>query len=169
MPDTALPASEPRRSRRQFLVLPRYQMQFALLLVVFQFNVGLVYQGILQMRVVEIAEQSGNLAVFLNTNLWNAILPWMLAASTGVAAFVYIAGLLFSNSIVGPIPRLRNALGRMAAGDYSQRLEFRPGDALEDLARDVNQLAETLQRRVENRNEANDQVTTETIHESVPV
>jgi methyl-accepting chemotaxis protein len=150
MSDTTLPASAPRRSRRQFLVLPRYQMQFALLLVVFQFNVGLVYQGVLQMRVVEIAEQSGNLAVFLNTNLWNAILPWMLAASAGVAAFVYIAGLLFSNSIVGPIPRLRAALGRMAAGDYSARLEFRPGDALEDLARDVNQLAETLQRGVEN-------------------
>lgn len=135
--------------RRTVLVSPRYQMQFALLLVVFQFNVGMVYQGVLQMRVVEVAENSGNLAVFLNTNLWSALLPWMLAASAGVAALVYVAGLLFSNSIVGPLPRLRDALHRMAEGDYSTRLEFRPGDALEELAADVNRLAETLQGRVE--------------------
>lgn len=137
------------RRRSRFVVQPRYQIQFALLLVIFQFNVGIVYQGIMQMRVRQLAEEAGSLRNFMGMNLWNEALPWMLGVSAAVSVFVYLIGLYFSNSIVGPIPRLRRALHQLAEGDYSPRLKFRPGDALEDLADDVNRLAVTLQKRTE--------------------
>lgn len=147
-PDTSVVAPG-KRHRSRFVVKPGYQIQFALLLVIFQFNVGLVYQGIMQMRVREAAEVAGSLRAFLAMNLWNEVLPWMLGISAAVSVFVYLIGLYFSNSIVGPLPRLRKALHQMAEGDYSPRLKFRPGDALEDLADDVNHLAAILQERAE--------------------
>ena len=141
------PSPKSHRARRRFVVQPRYQIQFAILLVIFQFNVGIVYQGIMQMRVRQVAEQAGSLRNFLGMNLWNEALPWMLGVSAAVSVFVYLIGLYFSNTIVGPIPRLRRALRQIADGDYSPRLRFRPGDALEDLADDVNHLASSLEKR----------------------
>lgn len=133
--------------RRRFVVQPRYQVQFAVLLVIFQFNVGIVYQGIMQMRIRSLAEDAPSMAAFLQLNLWNEALPWMLVVSAAISVFVYLIGLFFSNTIVGPLPRLRAALHQITAGDYSPRLRFRPGDALEDLAQDVNELAASLDAR----------------------
>ncbi|HKK72512.1 MAG TPA: HAMP domain-containing protein [Candidatus Krumholzibacteria bacterium] len=140
-------SSKTHRPRRRFVVNRRYQVQFAILLVIFQFNVGILYQGILQMRVDAIAREAGTLADFTEMNLWNALLPSMLGISVVVALVSYVMGLFFSNSIVGPIPRLRTALQQIARGDFSPRLRFRPGDALEDVADDVNRLAAALDAR----------------------
>ncbi len=140
-------SSKTHRPRRRFVVNRRYQVQFAILLVIFQFNVGILYQGILQMRVGEIAQDAGTLANFTEMNLWNALLPSMLGISAVVALVTYVMGLFFSNSIVGPIPRLRAALQQIGRGDFSARLRFRPGDALEDVADDVNRLAAALDAR----------------------
>lgn len=139
------PAKKPRLLRRKWVVKPRYQLQFAVVLVFFQINVGIVYQGIMQLRVQQLAEEAGGLQEFLELNLWTAALPWMAAVSLGLALIVWMVGLFFSNSIVGPLPRAQSALKAMAKGDYSQRLKFRPGDALEDLATDINKLAQTLE------------------------
>lgn len=137
-------SSEGPTRRRRFVVQPRYQVQFAVLLVIFQFNVGIVYQGIMQMRIRTLAEDAPSMTSFLQLNLWNEALPYMLAVSAAISVFVYLMGLFFSNTIVGPLPRLRASLQQLAEGDYSPRLRFRPGDALEDLAQDVNHLAATL-------------------------
>jgi methyl-accepting chemotaxis protein len=135
---------KPRLLRRKWVVRPTYQNQFAVVLVAFQINVGLLYLGIMQFRMRSLLEQAGSLQVLLETNLWSAFLPWIAAISGALGAIVWMIGLFFSNSIVGPVPRLQRALQAMAAGDFSQRLKFRPGDALEDLATDVNALAERL-------------------------
>jgi len=140
-------ASHKPKRRKRFVVQPRYQIQFAVLLVIFQFNVGIIYQGIMQMRIRQLAEDSGSMRNFIQLNLWNEALPWMLGVSAAVSVFVYLIGLFFSNTIVGPIPRLREALAKIAEGDFSPRLRFRPGDALEDLADDVNHLASSLDAR----------------------
>lgn len=139
--------SRPKQHRRRFVVNPRYQMQFAILLVIFQFNVGILYQGIVQYRVRSVAEQSGSIHEFLQANLWNQVLPATLLVSAGVAVLVYLLGLFISSTMVGPIPRLSEALYRIGQGDFSPRLRFRPGDALEDLADDVNAMAVALDAR----------------------
>lgn len=153
---------KPHALRRKWVVRPTYQNQFAVVLVAFQINVGLLYLGIMQFRMRSLIEEAGSLKVLLDTNLWSAFLPWIAAISGALGGIVWLIGLFFSNSIVGPIPRLQKTLRAMAAGDYSQRLSFRPGDALEDLAADMNALAEEL----ESRHGSNGAAKIERVHEN---
>lgn len=148
------PSTRPRR--RKFVVKGVYQNQFAAAVVAFQINVGILYVGIMQFRVQQIVDRAYDVEALQTTNWWSAFLPWILVISFAVGIVVWGLSLYFSNTIVGPMPRLQNALRAMAAGDYSQRLKFRPGDAIEEVADDVNALAESLQARfdAERRNEA---------------
>ena len=138
-------ASKPaHQRRRRWLVKPRYQIFFGLVLVLFQIDVGLIYLAAMQQHARRVAEQSVDLPHFLDADLWTSGLPMVVVVSLVMGLAVYLLGLRFSHQIVGPLPRLSAALRAMAQGDYSQRLKFRPGDALEEIAADVNQLAEAL-------------------------
>ena len=137
-------SKRPRLLRRNWVVDKQYQNQFAIALVGFQINIGLLYLGVIQFRIHQLVGSAGTVGELTEMNWWTALLPWTVAISLVLGGIVWMVGLFFSNSIVGPIPRLQNALKAMAAGDYSQRLNFRPGDALEELAQDVNALAEKL-------------------------
>jgi methyl-accepting chemotaxis protein len=145
MESNAAPAT--RRRRRRWLVKPRYQIFFALVLVLFQIDVGLIYLAVTQHHARRVAEAAPDLQHFLDADLWFSGLPLVVAVSLIMGMVVYLLGLRFSNQIVGPLPRLSATLRAMAQGDYSQRLKFRPGDALEELAADVNHLAESLERK----------------------
>jgi nitrate/nitrite-specific signal transduction histidine kinase len=133
--------------RRRWVVKPRYQVYFAAMLVFLQIDVGLVYQAITQYRIHVLAEEAGSLQRFLDVDLWIACLPTVLLIALGMGVVVYFLGLRFSNQIVGPIPRLNQALRAMANGDFSQQLEFRADDALFDVAQEINNLAGALQQR----------------------
>ncbi len=43
---------------------------------------------------------------------------------------------------------MKKLLEAIGNGDFSQRITLRDGDALEDLAKSVNAMAETLQKRL---------------------
>ena len=60
---------------------------------------------------------------------------------------VFILGIRQSHRIVGPMNRIKRTLEAIGAGDFSQRITLRQGDALEDLAKSINQMAEALQQR----------------------
>jgi len=60
---------------------------------------------------------------------------------------VYILGIRQSHRIVGPMKRMQQTLLAIGAGNFSQRIVLREGDALEDLAKAINEMAEQLQRR----------------------
>lgn len=141
-------SSRPRpHARRQWVVVPHYQKQLAMALAILQINTGLLYLGVMQFRVRDLAERAIDQREFLNLNLWMEFLPWTLGISAVVAVVAWFLGLFFSNSIVGPIPRLRRFLLALGQGDFSQRLKLRPGDALEPLSLDLNRLAIALDKR----------------------
>lgn len=133
--------------RRQWVVVPKYQRQLATALAILQISTGLLYLGVIQFRVRDLAENARDLQGLLALNLWMEFLPWTLAISIALGALSWVMGLYFSNSIVGPIPRLRRFLNAVGEGDYSQRVKLRPGDAMEFLAEDLNQLAVNLEKR----------------------
>lgn len=61
---------------------------------------------------------------------------------------VLVAGLgavALANAFLTPIHRIAGATQRLTAGDYTARLPHKPGDEIDQLATDVNQLALTLQ------------------------
>ena len=60
---------------------------------------------------------------------------------------VFFLGIKQSHRIVGPMDRITRTLEAIGKGDFSQRLALRQGDALEGLAKAINKMAESLQRR----------------------
>jgi methyl-accepting chemotaxis protein len=60
---------------------------------------------------------------------------------------VFFLGIRQSHRIVGPINRIKRTLEAISNGDFSQRITLRQGDALEDLAKYINTMAESLARR----------------------
>ena len=65
-----------------------------------------------------------------------------------VLLFVILrAALIYSNRIVGPIPRVERQLDKVIAGDYSVRLKARDGDDLRVFIDKVNTILERLETK----------------------
>ncbi|MBI2104480.1 MAG: HAMP domain-containing protein [Candidatus Omnitrophica bacterium] len=60
---------------------------------------------------------------------------------------IFMLGIRQSHRVIGPMNRLKRALQAIGQGDFSQRVQLRQGDALEDLARSINKMVEQLQKR----------------------
>ncbi|RKZ12319.1 hypothetical protein DRQ53_08500 [bacterium] len=133
-----------KRPRRQWIVNPRFQFQFAAVLVLMHVNIGFLYQVALHYRTRKLAEEAGSLQAYLDIEPWVSLWPAMLISAVISGAVVFYIGVRFSNQIVGPLPRVTRALGDIAAGRPASHLKFRRGDVLEDLAIQVNSLSDSL-------------------------
>ncbi len=60
---------------------------------------------------------------------------------------VFYLGIRQSHRIVGPMNRIKRTLETIGQGDFTQRISLRQGDALEELAKSISQMAESLQHR----------------------
>ena len=60
---------------------------------------------------------------------------------------IWVLGIRQSHRIVGPMGRLKKMIEAIGNGDFSQRITLREGDALEDLAKSLNAMTESLQKR----------------------
>jgi methyl-accepting chemotaxis protein len=130
--------------RRQWIVNPRFQVQFAVILVILHINVGFLYQVVLHYRMRALAEDAGSLQGFLDIEPWTSIWPAMALSAVVSGVIVFLVGIRYSNQIVGPLPRISRTLQELAKGNNPSRLTFRPGDVLEQLAGDVNELADSM-------------------------
>ncbi|MFA6078797.1 MAG: methyl-accepting chemotaxis protein [Candidatus Omnitrophota bacterium] len=82
------------------------------------------------------------------------LLPAMKKVNIVVAVFVPIAmflllraALVYSNRIIGPIPRLERELDKVLAGDYSARIKTRDNDELKHFVDKVNLLVEKMEAK----------------------
>lgn len=144
------------RPRRQWIVNPRFQIQFAVVLVLLHINVGFLYQVALHYRMRALAESAGSLEAFLDIEPWLSIWPAMAFAALVSGVVVFFIGIRYSNQIVGPLPRVSNALRDLAAGKRPARLQFRPGDVLEELAYQVNAVSDTMHPQSAKQEDAGD-------------
>lgn len=133
-----------KRVRRTWISNPRYQIQFAVVLVLLNINVGFVYLIALNYRMRELAENAGSLRNFLAMDAWKSLWPAMLIASAISGIAVFLIGVRYSNQIVGPLTRVTQAMEQLASGSKPQRLKFRPGDVFEIIADNINQLSDSL-------------------------
>ncbi len=60
---------------------------------------------------------------------------------------IWVLGIRQSHRVVGPMNRLKKMIEVIAAGDYSPQITLRDGDALQDLAKTLNEMAQALQKR----------------------
>ena len=97
-------------------------------------------------------------SVFNEMLIPEAITVTLLPAMRKVNAVVIVAipvmlflilrrALIYSNRIVGPIPRLEREIDRALAGDYSVRIKARDKDELNRFVNKVNMLLEHLEER----------------------
>jgi nitrate/nitrite-specific signal transduction histidine kinase len=145
--------ADKRNARRKLVVNPRFQMKFALILVLLHVNVGFLYQIVLHQRVQNLAREAGSIDAFLALDPWSAIWPAMLMAGLISSVAVFFIGIRYSHQIVGPLPRVSRALRQISQGEQPERLQFRPGDVLEHLAAQVNRVADVARIQSESRQE----------------
>jgi methyl-accepting chemotaxis protein len=133
-------------ARRTTIIDRKYQFLFAFQVFVVHTIVVLSIVFIVQNRIGDhvlghrTAEIIGLEAVELD------LLSHILRVGVVTGVFVISLAFWFSHRIVGPLPRLRKALQSAGRGDFTVRLKFRPGDALEPLADDFNAAMISLQR-----------------------
>lgn len=133
--------------RKQYLVDPSYQLRFVTRVFLIVFVVAIIssiisssllwknmYRADLESRVPLIA----SLIAVATTLLIELLLAIPL---------VFFLGIRQSHRIVGPLTRIKRTIEAIGAGDFSQHITVRHGDALEDLAATINQMADNLRQR----------------------
>lgn len=75
--------------------------------------------------------------------------PSMLAL--GLVFFIanLVIAVLFTHKLVGPSYAFRRHIQHLMAGDYSSRVSLRKNDAFDEVAEDLNRLAEWMQEKEE--------------------
>ena len=86
--------------------------------------------------------QDAYLVALFRTVSWTMVLELIV-----LAPLVSVFGIRLSHKVAGPLVRIRAALADMAQGRFDIHIKLRKGDALTELAEDINRLAESLRNR----------------------
>lgn len=71
----------------------------------------------------------------------------VVAISLPVILFIILrAALIYSNRIIGPVPRIEREIDKVLAGDYSLRLKVRDNDELRHFVKKINMLLEEIKK-----------------------
>ena len=138
---------KPPFKRKQYLVDRGYQLRFVTRLFSIILSIAFascLFSSVLVWRNMYLPEPRSytSLVVALVAIATTLLIELLLAIP-----LVWFLGIRQSHRIIGPINRIKRTLEAIGAGDFSQRITVREGDALEDLAKSINKMAETLQQR----------------------
>ena len=141
-------ADKPEFVRKQYLVDRAYQLRFVarLLVVVFMIAMGssLIASAILWKSMYSNdLEQQAHIVSGLVGIAMTLLVELLLAVP-----ILYYLGIRQTHRVVGPLKRMSRAIEAIGQGDFSQRLVLRKGDVLEDLAKTINRMAESLQKKL---------------------
>jgi len=85
-------------------------------------------------------------ADFLRSNL-NLITNTLIICQAVLWLFSVFIGILVFHRIYGPVVPIVRHVKNLAQGDYASRVKLRKGDALEEIATALNELAEQLAKK----------------------
>src|SRR3989338_4264453 len=133
--------------RTQYLVDRGYQLRFVtrvfVVVLVVAVVSALISTGLLWMNMYRPdLEQSTTLVAALIAVATTLLIELLISIP-----LVYFLGIRQSHRVVGPVNRMKRVLEAIGAGDFSQRIIVRRGDALEDVAKTINEMAERLGKR----------------------
>jgi len=133
--------------RRQWLVDRRLQLRFVwavvflLLLSSLAVVGGMCWALWFTLYSFELLKDAPLVALF-NTVAWTVILELIF-----LIPLVVWVGILLTHKVAGPLVRIRATLSEMAKGNFDLHIKLRKGDALGELAEDINRLAAFLRSR----------------------
>ncbi len=150
---TSIVTSDERRKARNLLLQPRLQLKlpvqllfltaiFAVLVsVVLYFGFESLYkfvtmQGVMGEQLADaVRHQSHAIAI-----VFASLLVGYVLLTIGLSV-------LYLHKLVGPTVAFRRHINALKKGDFSSRIKLRKNDAFSDVATDLNELAEILERR----------------------
>ncbi len=135
-----------KQIRRQYLVDRAYQMRFVGHLFTAILAVAVIGSLISSVILWSNLEASSDTSTSLAVSLIAVAITLLFQLVVG-GGLVYYIGIRQSHRIVGPMIRIKRALEAIGAGDFTQRIQLRKDDALQDLAEAINKMAENLQQR----------------------
>ena len=132
--------------RKIILINPSYQLKFAFLISFAVFVSSLIYPLAIYDLFNNFLEAArGSMAITERVSEQRKSLFYLLAIwQLGFVSFVFIACILFSHKIAGPMYKLKKYLADFRDGIADYRLSFRRGDHFKDIAEDINLTLETL-------------------------
>ena len=70
----------------------------------------------------------------------------LLISAPVILVLILRRALIYSNRIVGPLPRIEREIDKVLAGDYTVRIKARDNDELNEFINKVNLLVEKIER-----------------------
>ena len=127
---------------------PKFQYKFSLIICSVVFLGSLIfpttiYELFEQMKAV----QPGNAEHYESSKY--TLLTILFSIELAFIGLVFIASLLMSHKIAGPMVKLKNYLSDVRAGEANYPLQFRDGDYFQDITEHVNQTVTHLQSQFE--------------------
>ena len=137
----------PPYKRRQYLVDRPYQLRFVTRVFLIVMAVAVAASLISSVLLCKglYATETGSQTLLVSTLL--AVAVTLLIELLLAVPLVFILGIRQSHRVVGPMNRLKQTLKAISEGDFTRRITLREGDALEDLAKAINEMAALLQQR----------------------
>ncbi len=141
----------PRRKSTNLLLQPALQLRLPLYLLLLTFAAGMllgVHTYLSYERLFAVAVEHTENPVHFEQIFGAQTADFLVGV--GAMGLVYVLALVvlsiaYLHKLVGPTVPLRRQLEALKNGDYSARVKLREGDALQDVARDLNELAEVLE------------------------
>lgn len=140
-------ANEPPYKRKQYLVDRAYQLRFVtrlFLVILLVATASALVSSVLVWRNTYTPGQTSYEVLIVSLV---AISSTLLIELLLAIPLIFVLGIRQSHRIVGPMNRIKQTLAAIGQGEFSRRITLRQGDALEELAGAINQMAERLQHR----------------------
>ena len=144
---TSAAMAQPAYRRKEYLVDRGYQLQFATRLFAVVFAVAVISALICATLLWKYTRAHGRPSDIIFITSLVAIAATLLIELLLAIPLIFFLGVRQSHRLIGPMKRLKATLEAIGKGDFSQRITLRPGDALEDLGRAINRMAQHLERR----------------------
>ena len=134
--------------RSIILINPKFQIKFSILVCVFLFISSIFYPLTIFDLVTKLVEQATANSPEMATKMLsykNNLIIVLALFQLGFTAITFIACLLFSHKIAGPIYKVQKYLSSIRDREGNGRLFFRNGDYFPELAEDFNDTFEVIQ------------------------
>jgi len=133
--------------RKQYLVDRDYQLRFVTRIVMVIFAVAILSSLLSSLLLwLNTDHMDSESSTHFITSLATVAITLLIELLLAIPIVLYV-GIRQSHRIVGPMNRLKHILEAIGKGEFSQRITLRQGDVLEDLAKSINRMAESLQQR----------------------
>jgi len=144
------------RKFRNFLLNPDMQLAFAINIIAlsafFVVAIGFVVYfqlGDFIQKVLTVADLDSTTLSQLRAD-WDATTYWLGLFLGSYVLITLVLCVIYTHRMIGPTIAFKRHIEELLSGRYNSRITLRDGDAFDDVAESLNDLAENLEKKFEN-------------------